>query len=542
MKHIKKTVGILLAMIMALGMTITAFAAEVENDTSHNYSAYQIFSGTQAEGTVPLGDAEWGSGVNGEALLTELKTDTRFELDNPKANIFASCTTALDVAAVLGKYEDKSDVAKAFAKVAAKHLTSTYTAIAADATSVTLASGYYLLVDTTTSLADGDAKNSALLQVTNKNKIKIEKKYDVPTADKSVKDSDGTWGEAADWEIGSAVPFTLTGTLPTNLDDYETYKYVFHDTLSAGLKYKGDAEVYVENTVAGGTTTRTKITSGFNIAPNTAATEGGGSLTVTFDNLKTVANVTAESKIIVEYTAELLNTAKIGSTGNSNEVYIEYSNDPNTTVSTTTGKTPKDEVKVFTYQLDVTKVDADQKDATVGYTKKLSGAEFVLLNSDKTKVAKVTNGKLVEWVAVPTADANGKITYPSGTTVTSGTEGKLSIAGLDAGSYYLREIKAPAGYNLLKNDISLTIAATLNKDEAAPELTALTLSVNSGTVANGVLSTGVVSTNVENKAGALLPETGGIGTTIFYVLGGVLVFVSVVLLVTRKRMRNKERQ
>ena len=529
MKHLKKLASILLVLVMVLSVTTTAFAADVTNNTTHSYNAYQIFSGTQADNSVPLGDVAWGSGINDAAFLEELKTDTRFVKEG--TNIFASCTTAADVAAVLGGYGDKSDEANAFANVAAKHLTTAFTAIAADASTVDLAAGYYLLVDTSTP-GEGDAMNSALLQVTNRGNITIEKKYEVPTVDKSVKDTDNQWGEAADWEIGSDVPFQLVGTLPSNYADYETYKYVFHDTLSAGLQYNGDVKVYVQNGE-----TKTEITTGFTVDPAAAATVGGNTLTVTFTDLKAVAGVTATSKIVVEYTAELLNTAVIGKPGNKNEVYLEYSNNPNHTgEGTPTGNTPKDEVLVFTYELDVTKVDGQNTD------KKLANAEFVLLNNDKTKVAKVTDGKLVEWVNVPAAGEDGTITYPAGTTLTSGADGKFVIAGLDAGSYYLRETKAPAGYNLLKNDISVTITATLDKSENNPALTELKLSVKDdktgaeATESNGSVDTGIVATNVVNKSGTELPSTGGVGTTIFYVLGSILVIGAVVLLITKKRM------
>ena len=529
MKHLKKLASILLVLVMVLSVTTTAFAADVTNNTTHSYNAYQIFSGTQADNSVPLGDVAWGTGINGTAFLAELKTDTRFVKEGK--NIFASCTTAADVAAVLGDYADKSDEANAFANVAAKHLTTTFTAIAADVSTVDLATGYYLLVDTSTP-GEGDAMNSALLQVTNKGNITIEKKYEVPTVNKSVKDTDNQWGEAADWEIGSDVPFQLVGTLPTNLADYETYKYVFHDTLSTGLQYNGDVKVYVQNGE-----TKTEITTGFTVDPAAAATAGGSTLTVTFTDLKAVAGVTANSKIVVEYTAKLLSTAEIGNPGNKNEVYLEYSNNPNHTgEGTPTGNTPNDEVLVFTYELDVTKVDGQDAE------KKLANAEFVLLNNNKTKVAKVTDGKLVEWVDVPTAGEDGTITYPAGTTLTSGTDGKFVIAGLDAGSYYLHETKAPAGYNLLKNDISVTITATLDKSENNPALTELKLSVKDdktgaeATKSNGSVDTGIVATNVVNNSGTELPSTGGIGTTIFYVLGSILVIGAVVLLITKKRM------
>lgn len=531
MKHVTKLASLLLALVMVFALTTTAFAATVTNQTSHSYAAYQIFSGTQADNSVQLGDVEWGSGIDGVGFLAELQTDTRFNVGESNANIFASCTTAADVAAALG---NNSGVAKAFANVAAKHLTTSSTSIAANADSVELAAGYYLLVDTSTP-GDGDAMNSALLQVTNSGDIKIEKKYSAPSVDKSVKDTDNAWGESADWEIGSDVPFRIVGTLPSNYDDYETYRYVFHDTLQNTLKYNGDVKVYVKNG-----DTKTELTNGFTVAPNTSATTGGGTLTVTFDNLKSIAGVSATSEIIVEYTAELLSTAVIGKPGNKNEVYLEYSNNPNSTGEGTpsTSNTPKDEVLVFTYKLDVTKVDGQNTN------KKLANAEFVLLNSEKTKVAKVADGKFVEWVDVPAA-IDGKSTYPEGATLTSATDGKFVIAGLDAGNYVLRETKAPAGYNLLKNDIELVITATLDKSEGNPALTGLKLSVKEDkgeatvTESDGAVDTGIVSTNVENNSGAQLPETGGIGTTIFYVLGGLLVLTAVVLLVTKKRMSAK---
>lgn len=528
----KKIASLLLALLMVFSLAAAASAATVTNQTSHSYAAYRIFSGTQAENSVPLGDVEWGAGVDGAALLTALKGDSFFNVGTDDANIFASCTTALDVAEVLSAYPDKSAVAKAFANVAAQHLTTTAKAtIAGDTASVDLPAGYYLLVDTSTPGTD-DARNTALLQMTNQD-ITIEGKYSVPSVDKSVQDTDGSWGESADWEIGSDVPFKLEGTLPTNYEDYEAYQYVFHDTLSAGLQLNGTFDETDPTKVLSGVTVQVGDTD---IGSNFTITYTNHQLTVACNNLKAIPGLTKDSQIVVEYTAELLSTAVIGGDGNKNEVFLEYANDPNATGDGATSNTKTDEVLVFTYALDVTKVDG--KDGTT----KLANAEFVLLSSDKTKAAKVSNGKLVEWVTVPAA-VNGIIPYPDGTKLTSGSNGKFVIAGLDAGSYYLRETKAPAGYNLLGNDIGITIIATLDKSENNPSLTALKISVRedkTGAVAtesDGDVTTGIVSTIVENVAGAQLPLTGGIGTTVFYIAGSVLVLTAAVLSVTRKRRK-----
>ncbi|MDD6878521.1 MAG: isopeptide-forming domain-containing fimbrial protein, partial [Clostridiaceae bacterium] len=457
MKHAKKLTFVLLTLGLAFLLAFSAFAATVSNVTEHSYNAYQIFKGTQATDNGALGDVVWGSGINGDTFLAALKADARFVVGD--ANIFAGCTTAADVATVLGK---NPGVAEAFANVADAYTTNVCTSIAAGDTSVDLAAGYYLLVDTGDTSGTSDAKNPALLQVTDS--IKITVKYNIPTVDKSVTDTDGKDGEAADYSIGSDVPFTLTGTLPSNYADYETYKYVFHDTLSAGLSYNGDAKVYVANKVGEETVKTEVVTGSFTISHT------NGTLTVSCDNLKALSGVTidANSKIVVSYTAKLTAAAEIGHPGNSNKVYLEYSNNPNQTGTgtTETGNTPPDEVLVFTYKLDVTKIDG-QNTATA-----LPGAEFVLLSSDKTKAAVVANGKITGWADVTTAD--GKTTYPAGSTLTSDEDGKFAVAGLDAGTYYLVETKAPAGYNLLKNPIKVTIAAKLDKSENNPALTALT--------------------------------------------------------------------
>lgn len=518
MKHMKKLVTLLLALIMALALVVPASAYTVDNRTDHAYKAYQIFSGTQSTESKPaLGDVKWGNGIESAKFLTALKADTRFGTGDK--NIFAACTTAADVAAIMAKEPDKSAVAKAFANVAAQYLTNTAVDIAAKKTfDVVLNPGYYLLVDVTTP-SKGDAMNSALLQVTGKGNIIIEKKYDAPSVGKSVKDTDGAWGEAADWCIGSNVPFQLIGKLPSNYADYETYKYVFHDTLGAGLQYNGDVKVYVRNGEKD-----TELTTGFTVAPDKAATAGGGSLTITFDNLKTITSITSSSSIVVKYTAKLLNTAVIGQPGNPNEVYLEYSSNPNFSGTGTppTSETPKDTVLVFTYELDVNKVDGAET------TKKLKDAEFKLQNADGKWATVDNTNKVTGWVD----------TQDKGSILKTDANGLAKIIGLDAGNYKLHETKAPAGYNKLKDPIDITITAELDKGENTPALKALTIKVGTGAAEKGDVAKGLVSTTVTNNSGATLPETGGVGTTLFYVIGGVLMVGAAVLLVTRKRMNN----
>ncbi len=561
MKKMRRIASVLLALTMVFGLTATAFAAEVVNETEHTYAAYQIFSGTQQESVeegdntlTALGDIEWGSGVNGDALLAELQTLT-VEGGNP----FADCASAADAAAVLnGETNYTSAIAKAFANAADKNRTQVSTTIPAGKNvTVDLDPGYYLFVDTQ-AVEGHDAYNSALLQVTNQT-ITIKEKYDVPTVDKAVKDKEeGEAGEAVDVNIGDSVYFTLTGTLPMNLEDYDSYKYIFHDTLSDGLKYNGDVKVYLagkgndgEPDLAGKTEIA-KGVDGYTVNPDGASAAGGGTLTVTFADLKKVGGVTADSIIIVEYSATLTEAAVIGKPGNTNTVKLEYSNNPNTSgdPSGDTGETPGDTVYVFTYELDGTKVDGQTPNKT------LKDAQFVLFrvkgegepntdgeNNTPTNVeyAEVTDGKLTGWTdnrgtAIGTEDAKGT------GIVVSDENGLFVISGLDAGIYYLEEVKAPAGYNLLQDPVKLTIDAEIsggdadtNQPPTIGKLDLITEGKDGSITTPGDKDNGTVSLKVQNNMGALLPSTGGMGTTLFYIAGAALVLAAGVLFMMKRR-------
>ena len=556
MKRMRRIASLLLAMAMAFGLTATAFAAEVVNETGHTYAAYQVFKGTQQESVkegdgsiTALGDIDWGSGVNGGELLDALKT-----LTVGGATPFAGCESAAAVAAVLdGQTDYTSDIAKAFANAADKHRTGTSTPIPADKNAtVNLEDGYYLFVDTQTAPDGVDAYNPALLQVTGQT-ITIKQKYSVPEVEKKVSDTeDGGLGDAVDAGIGDSVYFTLAGTLPMNWEDYDSYKYIFHDTLSDGLKYNGDVKVYLaakgtdgEPDLAG----KTEIAeSGYTVATGDAAAEGD-TLTVTFADLKGVGGVTADSIIIVEYSATLTEAAVIGKPGNTNTVKLEYSNNPNTSddPSKDTGETPGDTVYVFTYELDGTKVDGQTpnktlKDAQFVLYRGKDGADPTYADGIPTNVeyALVAGGKLEGWTesreTAMGTDGNGK------GMLVSDVDGLFGVSGLDAGTYYLEEVKAPAGYNLLKAPVKLTIDAEISEWDAEANqpptigrLDLITEGENGEAPTPGDKDKGTVSLEVQNNMGALLPSTGGMGTTLFYIAGAALVLAAGVLLVMKRR-------
>ena len=545
----KRIISLVLAVIMVLGVA-TAFAATVTNATTHTYDVYQVFSGTQAESGSELGDIEWGEGINSSAFLSALKADARFNVTKTvdeietTENAFKNSTTAKDVAEVLGDYSDDSSFAKAFANVADQNKSSTKTAsVTGNAVTPDLTAGYYLFVDTQKIGADGnDALNTALLQITNKSTgLEIKKKYDVPSLDKDITKVNDTEVEieATDANIGDTVEYSLKGTLPENFDDYETYKYIFHDTLSKGQAIAAGAiKVYLVNG-----TTETDVTEKFTITPDTAVdgTAETTTITVANNNIKggttALAGVTATSKIVVKYTVTITKDAVVGSAGNPNKAKLEYSNNPNGTGDGTTN-TPEDTVVVFTYELDSTKVDND--DTTV----KLAGAQFVLKatsgdHANKWVQIDVATGKITGWLDTePTSLATIPTEGNTGVLVSADSTGLFKVIGLDAGTYELKEIKAPQGYNLpANNTTTINITATIKgsetetHDDVTPELEELKLN---NVVGNK--TTGILTEEITNDKGTTLPSTGGIGTTIFYVLGSVMALGALVLLVTKRRV------
>lgn len=521
MKHMKKFVGLVLAMIMALAMTMTAFAATVTVPSDgilkdHTFTAYQIFSGREEGGI--LSDVQWGSGIDSTAFLAALKADTTY------GSLFTDCADAAAVAKVLGDNNTNTGLANEVAKLAYANKTGSGTALTSGEN--TLDDGYYLVVDTTANVGEGGAYNASLLQVVGN--INITVKTDAPTVEKKVLEDDkynqdggyGTgYNDVADYNMGDAVSFHLIGSVP-DMSRYDTYKYIFHDTLSDGLTLNEDSiKVYVASDKAG--TDKAEITGW------TKAVDGQ-SFTVSFTDLKTVIGVSQGKYIIVEYTATLNQNAVVGLDGNPNVVYLEYSNKPDQSGSgntDNTGNTPEDKVIVFTYELDTTKVDGKDN------AEKLEGAEFKLKNAAGKWAIVDRNNKVTGW-----ADAE-----ENGSTLTSGADGLFKVIGLDDGTYYLKETKAPTGYNLLSSEITVVITATTTNGQnwtdgvASSALTKLEVTADEK-AGTGDTSTGVAGITVANNKGSTLPETGGMGTTIFYVLGTILVLGAAIMLIAKKRM------
>lgn len=559
-KQFTKAAALTAAAMAVFGMVIpgasdTAAAAEVtiKNETdeeTHSYAAYQVFKGTMSGGT--LTGIEWGVGVDGTALLTDLQADDAFVKDG--VNAFSSCMSAEDVAEVLSGYASESAEVKAFAQAAGQHLTSVTSGTYAAGKISDLDTGYYLIKDSTAVSGNG-AATSFMLNIVDPDAdipLTITTKSAIPTLEKKVYENsyagqdenstiNGTkytygdgYNDVADYSIGDDIKFRLYGTVAENYAEYDTYYYAFHDTLAAGFDYvDADGDGFdvkdITVTVDGATVANTDSTTYFTVAPN------GNSFTVVFANLKEISSVDKNSVIVVEYKAKLNASAVIGNDGNENEAYLEYSNNPNEGGDADndndgkpdeTGETPHDKVVVLTYGLEVTKVDGDTKDA-------LDGVEFKIQNA-AGKYLTAANGKVTGAVA----DAD------QATVFTTDTDGKFSVEGIEDGEYTLVETKPQEGYNTIA-DKSITINATTANGQAwnsiasGKPLTELSLSDGTKT-ADGDTTTGLVTLTVENNKGSVLPSTGGMGTTILYVIGGVLVLGAGITLIVRKRVKNED--
>ena len=532
MKNMRKLLAMALAVLMVMSLATTAFAADADL-SGHTYKAYQIFAGTQStdDDSTELGNITWGSGIDGAGFLAALQADETI------GSVFTDCTTAIDVAEAITGWADDNDNARAFAKIAYSYITGEGVSCVNGET--TLDAGYYLVVDVTENVS-GSAYNLALLQLTKKGDFEIANKTDVPEFIKKVDDKNDSntsedetvWEDSADYDIGDQVPFKLEATLADNVATYSNYKVIFHDNMTAGLTFNAESvKVYVDGNL---------ISTGYEVK-----TENTCSESCTFEVV--IANVKAvgagnSSVITVLYTAELNKNAVLGAPGNPNYAQLEYSNNPNwtgngqpgETPDEPTGKTPEDKVIVFTYKVIVNKVRQDGVDAEdKPVYAPLPGAVFTLQKWVKDGENDAEGKPVGHWVDLKTVETKPDTTF--------------TFEGLDDGWYRLTEEKAPDGYNSI-DPIHFDVTAEHDVKADDPQLIKLegsqttkdgpnTTSGDLGTfeIVHNKLA-GSLTTDILNLAGVELPETGGMGTTLIYTAGAVMVVLAVVLLITKKRM------
>lgn len=486
MKHMKKLDSLLLALVMVFALATTAFAADTTitapAGSTRTYDVYQIFTGDLA-GDV-LSNVKWGkngTGTVGEAV--------------PQATL-----NALAAVNSLSDTEKLAEISKYV------NLNSKKFGTVSDGFPLTAPTGYYLIRDNGL-VGDGEAYSLYVVQVVGP--TTISPKVGTTTSEKKVDDKNDSnttqdkvkWEDSADYDIGDDVPFQLKATIAQDYDNYKVYKLTFHDKESAGLTFKPDTVVVrIDGT--------TVDSSKYEVV--TTGLTDGDTFEVRFANLKSTA-AKAGSVITVEYSSTLNDQAVLGSTGNPNTMHITYSNNPNDDQGGENGKTPDDTVIVFTY-----KVVANKVTKNPAYGEGGSAPEYIpLKGAGFTLYKKNASG---EYVAVGSEVKGGEMTT-------------FEWKGLDDGDYKISETTTPAGYNTIA-DIEFTITAEHEVLSDNPTLTSL----SGGDKFTGKVETGALSAKIENNKGSTLPETGGMGTTIFYVLGSVLVIGAAVLLITKKRM------
>ena len=488
MKLFKKLASFILAfaMVMAIAMPSVVMAAGNGSITitganpNHTFEAYQIFAGEVSGKT--LSNLKWGDGVN--------KAGQK-ELGSAKDNA--------------GQLKTEAD-AKEFAYKVAKYLGTSAGESTLEGKNYkieNLAPGYYLVKDKDDTVPEAEAYTKFILKVVGAAEVKV--KSEVPTSQKKVKDTNDTtgdttgWQDSADWDIGDDVPFQLKGTVAKDFSDYKgAYKLVFHDKESKGLTFNSDSvKVYVDET---------KIETGYSV--KTTGLGDGCTFEVVFDNLKDIESVHNGSVITVEYTSKLNDKAVIGSTGNPNEMRMEFSNNPNVEQNGTTTHTPWDKVIVFTYKTIIDKVNSDKQP--------LAGAAFKL-----EKVNKDGSNTLVHEF---TADEN----------TTS-----FEFKGLDDGDYILTETKTPEGYNTM-DPIKFEITANHDVESNDPTLNELSGNKVTGEITfTASKDYSSLTAQVVNNKGSELPETGGMGTTVLYAAGTLMILAAAAFLVMKKKAESK---
>lgn len=523
-----------LAFTMAFAMGLTASAADYTitinkpaGDIDRTYEAYQIFRGNLDGST--LSDIEWGTGIDGAAFLTELQ----------KNSDYASCTDAKTVAAKLASFTKNPDKAVAFAKLAGKFLT---TATGSSSTKITVPAGYYLLKDVTD--VTHDALSLNILEVVNN--VTVNPKADHPTVDKKI-GTDISSGVAANTAtIGDKVPFVIASKVP-QMQGYTKYFFVLNDSMTAGLTYNKDVAIKI------GTTTL-----------------AADAYEVTYDDTANTMKIViknfiqyksqADADIVVTYSATLNENANLTQDGNKNTVKLTYSNNPNVDykgdnepdTTDPVGKTPEHVTVTYSTKLQLTKVNgADPNE-------KLEGVEFQITGTSiKTAVSEghyfkqdtagtyyqLKDGTFTDTAPTPETESKyvSDLKYAEVTDSTektnmqkvtargtTGADGVITFEGLGAGTYFITELKTLGGYNLLTAPITVEIKATPGTTSCT-----WTAKVNGE---NATFEDDMVKLTVENNKGSVLPITGGIGTTIFYVIGGLLVCGAVVMAITKKKL------
>lgn len=515
-----------------------AFAAEGDNtititqnanNGATKFKAYQIFKADvlDKDGKKVVSNVSWASDEAEDAVLGVLKGES--------GSGISDASTAQEVADYLSKtiadttattVVEKDNLLNKIALAVEKAVPPTGEAFDAGTAFTATNKGYYLFMTDAASIGAKDnyadkkqTGTSPIFAVVGGSAVEVAEKTDIPTVEKKVMDdkSNSNWADKADSQMGQNVEYQLTGTVAKNVDTFDTYYYQFHDELSTGLTAnQASVEVKVD---------------GAKIDPDKYAVSydqenGNNLLTVTFDDLKSSgATVTPNSKIVVTYTAKL-DPAKakkvvVGGEGNENTVKLIYSNNPGHDGK---GESVPDTVRDYTYALKLVKEDSADSDV------KLSGVKFTI------QATGADEGTGIQYVQED--GSFGDTAYE----FTTDDKGEISVKGLDAGTYTVKETHTLDGYNTL-SDFTFTITATgLDQNEGANALQVTTSKNGSDLVATPSFDSGTVTLTVQNKKGSGLPLTGLNGVTFTWIAGGAVLCIGVAHLIRSRKQAEESEQ
>lgn len=556
MKHFKRAAAMLLAVVLSLCLAVTAFAADnVQSTGNLTVTGSGLWNPSESKGkgvtairmftARVTGDAtadpvqknefdsyvleeKWGDFFKQTDLFNKVKTaggitDTAVTADTITKEALSDAAVAY-VKSLTNNETTNAGTLADFAHKAQNWARKNSTTLSANPSLVTvkaatqdagedktkgtaafnnLPAGYYLVFPDGGSTGDNSRGTDAILVNVPRNggntAVKIKSTF--PTVDKKVSTDNNTYQDNTTAQVGDTVTFKLTAKVP-DMADYTAYKFVFHDTLSNGLEFVANS---VEVSIASN-----KITAGDNTYSATYV-DGTKKLTVAFTDLKNVVKsgtdkVATDDEIVVTYKAKITKDA-VTTNPATNKAHLEYSNDPS---GTGTGTSNPDESKVYTYDINIFKYYKGEGNTETG----LANATFKLTSSEES------TSTAIELVK---EDGAGLVYHVKGdnetgavSDVTTGADGKITIKGLKAGTYYLHETIAPTGYNKLKKPIEIKIDVT-NNDYTKPSYTV-----------NGTPNKANDSTiKVENVKGVMLPETGSIGTIGLTALGVAVVLLGV---------------
>ena len=472
-------------------------------------NAYKMFSATVSgdgkavsytltDGWKPFFENSTASGLTGATN----------ENVNDKANDYVSKLQGEDLVAFATKAsnwaQNKANkiTADATTKVSDDATDGNYTA-----TFTNLDYGYYVVAVPGATLANTGKQYATLVSVDSTN-ANANIKGALPTVVKKV-----NGGNATDAKIGDTLTFTLTSTIP-DMSAYDTYTFNFKDTLSQGLTFGQVTSVTVD-----GATNPLTVNTDYTV---TTPTGSDNTLTVAMKDFKAKQQANAGKTITVTYTATLNEKAAVGGHGNTNSATIQYSNNPS---SSGTGESEPSKVRVFTYGFTVDKYTGKKYDDAAT---RLAGAEFTLAHKD---------GSAISFVKVADSETQNAVyrvakAGETGDIIITPANGKVVFQGLKNGEYTLTETKAPAGYNKLASAIGVKVNGQNNGTDTTNATVTITYNNDNGNDYNQTASNGVIP--VQNKSGAILPGTGGMGTIAFTVIGVLVIALGVAWTLKRK--------